>query len=115
MAAWNEFDREAVEAGVLIANEPLELPGDRQDSSHRQTASHTVTDGPFAETKEQLGGFCLLESRTSTRRSSWAKKVPMRPDSSIEVQRGQGPVAIRLRELDGGPGEAATVAEAAGA
>jgi hypothetical protein len=85
MAAWNEFNREAAEAGVMIANEALELP--QTAKTVRVTEdSHTVTDGPFAETKEQLGGFCLIDVDDLDEAIGWAKKVPLRPESSIEVR-----------------------------
>jgi hypothetical protein len=85
MDAWNEFNREAREAGVMVANEALELP--QTAKTVRVTeGSHTVTDGPFAETKEQLGGFCLIDVEGLDDAIAWAKKVPLRPDSSIEVR-----------------------------
>jgi hypothetical protein len=46
----------------------------------------TVTDGPFAETKEQLGGFCLMDVSGLEEAIDWAKKVPMRPGSKVEVR-----------------------------
>jgi len=85
MAAWNEFNREAAQAGVIVANEALELP--QTAKTVRVTEdSRTVTDGPFAETKEQLGGFCLIDVEGLDEAIAWAKKVPLRPDSSIEVR-----------------------------
>ncbi len=85
MDAWNEFDREAIEAGVMIANEALELPKTAK-TVRVEEDGHTVTDGPFAETKEQLGGFCLIDCENLDEAIGWAKKVPMRPDSSVEVR-----------------------------
>ncbi len=85
MAAWNEFNREAAEAGVMIANEALELP-ETAKTVRVTEGSHTITDGPFAETKEQLGGFCLIDVEGLDEAIAWAKKVPLRPDSSIEVR-----------------------------
>src|SRR3954466_13553012 len=85
MDAWNAFNREAAEAGVMIANEALELP--KTAKTVRVTEDgHTVTDGPFAETKEQLGGFCLIDVDTFEDALAWAKKVPLLPDSSVEVR-----------------------------
>jgi hypothetical protein len=85
MEAWNEFNREANEAGVLIANEALELP--KTAKTVRITEGEpAVTDGPFAETKEQLGGFCLIDVANLEEAIGWAKKVPMRPDSGVEVR-----------------------------
>ncbi len=85
MAAWNEFNREASEAGVIVANEALELP-ETAKTVRVTEDSHTITDGPFAETKEQLGGFCLIDVEGLDEAIAWAKKVPLRPDSSIEVR-----------------------------
>jgi hypothetical protein len=77
MDAWNAFDREAIEAGALIANEPLEHPSRARTIRIGADGDAVVTDGPFAETKEQLGGFCLLECRDLDEALEWAKKVPM--------------------------------------
>ncbi len=85
MKAWVEFDREAVDAGVLIANEALELPKTAKTLRIEEDGS-TITDGPFAETKEQLGGFCLIDCADLDEAIGWAKKVPLRPGSSIEVR-----------------------------
>jgi hypothetical protein len=85
MAAWNEFNREAAEAGVMVANEALELPQTAKTVRVGE-GSHTITDGPFTETKEQLGGFCLIDVESLDEAIEWAKKVPLRPESSIEVR-----------------------------
>jgi hypothetical protein len=85
MEAWNEFNREAMEAGVLVANEALELP--KTAKTLRITGDEPViTDGPFAETKEQLGGFCLIDCADLDEAIVWAKKVPLRPDSKLEIR-----------------------------
>ena len=44
-----------------------------------------MTDGPFAETKEQLGGYYLLECADLDEALAWAKKVPTRPGNAVEV------------------------------
>ena len=86
MEAWNEFDREAIEAGVLVANEALELPRTAKTVRIVEGGEPAVTDGPFAETKEQLGGFCLIDCADLDEAISWAKKVPLRADSKVEVR-----------------------------
>jgi hypothetical protein len=85
MEAWNEFNRAAIEAGVLIANEALELPKTAKTVRIGEGEA-SVTDGPFAETKEQLGGFCLIDCESLEDAIGWAKKVPLRPDSAVEVR-----------------------------
>jgi hypothetical protein len=86
MDAWNAFDKEAVEAGVLIACEPLEWAEDATSIRIDQDGGRTLTDGPFAETKEQLGGFALLEVEDFDEAMRWADKVPVAPNTTIEVR-----------------------------
>jgi hypothetical protein len=82
---WSAFDREAVEAGALIACEPLEGSSAATTLRLRDDGEPIVSDGPFAESKEQLGGFCLLECASKDEALEWAHKVPMRA-GSIEVR-----------------------------
>ena len=50
-----------------------------------------VTDGPFAETQEVLGGFYVIECDTKDEAVEWAKRIPLREDRSVEVRRsGRG-------------------------
>ena len=48
-----------------------------------------VTDGPYAEAKEQLGGFYVLDVPTIDDAVAWAKKIPMLPTDAIEVRPGK--------------------------
>jgi hypothetical protein len=83
MEAWNAFDEEATEKGALIACEPLEPAA---TTIHlRADGERIVTDGPFAESKEQLGGFCLLVCDSLDEAREWADKVPMR-SGAIEIR-----------------------------
>jgi hypothetical protein len=86
MEAWNEFNREAADAGVMIANEALELPTTAKTVRITEGGEPAVTDGPFAETKEQLGGFCLIDCDGPEEAMEWAKKVPIGPGGAIEVR-----------------------------
>jgi hypothetical protein len=105
MAAWNEFNREAIDAGVLIANEALELPKTAKTVRIGETEA-SVTDGPFAETKEQLGGFCLIDCESLDEAIGWAKKVPMPPDSSIEVRAVMDLAPFGYEDVSAGGAEA---------
>src|SRR5262245_27249921 len=86
MDAWKAFDQEAVDAGVLIACEPLEYAEDAITIRVDQDGDRTNTDGPFAETKEQLAGFALLEVKDFDEAMDWAAKVPVAPGTVIEVR-----------------------------
>jgi hypothetical protein len=75
---WSAFDREMTDAGVLIACEPLEGSSATTTLRVQSEGEPLLTDGPFAESKEQLGGFCLLECGSREEALEWAGKVPMR-------------------------------------
>jgi hypothetical protein len=82
---WSAFDDEATERGVLIACEPLESSSSATTIHVRQDGERIVSDGPFAESKEQLGGFCLLECENLDEALEWAGKVPL-SSGSIEIR-----------------------------
>jgi hypothetical protein len=74
---WTAFDREAIEAGAMIATEALEESSSATTLTVKEGGERAITDGPFAESKEQLGGFCLLECANLDEALEWAKKVPL--------------------------------------
>ena len=82
---WSAFDDEAVAKGAMIACEPLESSAVATTLHVRENGDRIVTDGPFAESKEQLGGFCVLDCDNLDEALEWARKVPMRT-GSIEVR-----------------------------
>ncbi|OLE38198.1 MAG: hypothetical protein AUG48_02490 [Actinobacteria bacterium 13_1_20CM_3_68_9] len=86
MEPWNEFTREVTEAGVHVAGEGLQPSATATTVKVGEGDERLVTDGPFAETKEQLGGFYLLDCDSLDRALDFAKKVPLRPGGSIEVR-----------------------------
>ncbi len=85
MELWNAFDDEATKAGVLIACEPLEASSAATTIHLNDGGERVVSDGPFAESKEQLGGFALLECESREEALEWAHKVPMN-SGSIEIR-----------------------------
>jgi hypothetical protein len=82
---WSAFDDEAVARGAMIACEPLESSSVATTVHVRENGDRIVTDGPFAESKEQLGGFCVLQCENLDEALEWARKVPMQA-GSIEVR-----------------------------
>ena len=81
---WDAFSREALDAGVLVAGDAL------QESATATTfrageQDPVVSDGPFAETKEQLGGYYVLECKDLDEALEWGKRIPLR-SGSIEVR-----------------------------
>jgi hypothetical protein len=86
MAAWQEFDDAAREAGVLLACEGLEV-SDMATTVRVDAAGRHVTDGPFMETKEQLGGVVLLDVRDLDEALQWAERLPWNTEGcSTEIR-----------------------------
>ena len=102
MEAWNAFDQGGDRRRRADRQRGARAPGRPQRPyGSPPAADHAVTDGPFAETKEQLGGFCLIDCDSLDEAIGWAKKVPIAPDSAVEVRAGHGPLghtAIDRRE-----------------
>ena len=73
------------QSGVLIAAEPLE-PTDTATTVRVRNGKMTITDGPFAETKEQLAGFYLIDARDLNEALQVAGKIPPAREGSIEVR-----------------------------
>jgi hypothetical protein len=73
------------ERGVLVAAEPLH-PTDTATTVRVRNGRITVIDGPFAETKEQLAGFYLIEARDLNDAIAVASRIPPAREGSIEVR-----------------------------
>ena len=87
MGAWQAFTDETVKAGAFISGEGLQPSATATTVTVPEggAGERTVTDGPFAESKEQLGGFYLLECSDLDEALEWAKKVPLQ-GGLIEVR-----------------------------
>jgi hypothetical protein len=85
MARYDAYTRELREAGVFAGGEGL-VPTSSARTLRLRDDDRQVTDGPFAETKEQLGGFYLLDCDGLDEALSWAAKVPAAAHGSIEVR-----------------------------
>ena len=85
MSGWADFDGKLLADGVWVAGDGLQ-PSVTATTVRIGEGDVTVTDGPFAETKEQLGGFYLLECESLDDALEYAKQIPARPGSSVEVR-----------------------------
>ena len=84
-AAVEAFDRELSEAGRNLGS--LRLCASNAGSVIRVRGGHTLTvDGPFAETKEQLGGIYLVEADDAAAAAELAAKLPLAAFGSVEVR-----------------------------
>jgi hypothetical protein len=85
MDAYFAFSREVDEAGAMLGGEGLQ-PTSSATTVRVRDGERTITDGPFAETKEQLGGFYLLECKDLDEAIEWAAKIPGAQSGSVEVR-----------------------------
>jgi hypothetical protein len=85
MEAYNNFTRSAVEAGVMRGGEALE-EAKTATTVRVRNGQAIITDGPFAETKEEFGGFYLIEAANLDEAIKWAAKIPGAERGSIEVR-----------------------------
>ncbi len=85
MADYYAFSTAATKAGVNVAGEAL-MPVSSASSVRVRNGKTTITDGPFAETKEYLGGFYLLECKDLDEALEWAAKIPTATHGTIEVR-----------------------------
>src|SRR5574337_1561457 len=84
---------EATQRGVFRAADPLE-PTSTATTVRTQDGKVMITDGPFAETKEQLAGYFILDCKDLDEALEWAAKIPMTCGG------GSGCVEVRpLRDL----------------
>jgi len=85
MADYGEFQSSLKAAGVYIASDRLR-PTTTATTVRVREGKTLTTDGPFAETKEQLGGFFLIHAKDLDEALAWAAKVPSAKYGSIEVR-----------------------------
>jgi hypothetical protein len=85
MEAYGAYTQALQDAGAFVAGEPLKATTTATTVRVRDGETLT-TDGPFAETKEQLGGFYIVDVETLDEALEWAAKVPSARIGSIEVR-----------------------------
>ena len=86
VAAMGTFNEELTKAGVLLALDGLHPPvqGARVRFEGKQG---TITDGPFAEAKEVVGGYWVIDVKDKAEAVEWASRCPAGDGDMIEVRR----------------------------
>jgi hypothetical protein len=85
MQRWNDFGEESTAAGANKGGNALHATSTA--TTVRVRGGETLTtDGPFAETKEQLGGYYLVDCKDIDEAVGWAAKIPAADSGSIEVR-----------------------------
>ena len=85
MEAYNAFTKDAADADVMRGGEALE-DAKSATTVRVRNGQTLVTDGPFAETKEEFGGFYVVEAPNLDEAIKWAAKIPGAARGSIEVR-----------------------------
>lgn len=87
LADMGKFNEELVKAGVMLAGEGLH-PSSKGVRIRYSGDKRTVIDGPFAETKELIAGFWLIQVKSKEEAIEWMKRCPnpMESDSEIEIR-----------------------------
>jgi len=93
MVAMHKFNEELQKAGVLLDLGGL-TPTGRGVRVHYSGSKRTVLDGPFAEAKEVIAGYWLIEVKTFAEAVEWARRAPF----GLGVQDGEEP-EVELRPL----------------
>ena len=92
IATMGGFIQEMVDAGVLLAADGIH-PSDQGARIYFDGDKKTVVDGPFAETKELIAGFFLVETKSLEECVEWFKRCP------VHVRAGGEPTNIEIRRI----------------
>ena len=95
MAEWFAYTEALQESGVLLGGDPLHGP-DTAVTVRSHNGEVQTTDGPFAETKEVLGGYYMVDVETAEEAIAWGAKIPSARYGSIEVRQ-----VLELSEMMG--------------
>jgi hypothetical protein len=101
--AMTRYNEELRKAGMLLALDGLRPPSEGGTVRFAADGAATVTDGPFSETKEVVGGYWTIQARSTEEALEWASRCPAR-GCAIEVR--------RIAELDDFPQDVQDVVQA---
>jgi hypothetical protein len=88
VAAMMKYNQALKDAGVLVALDGLHPPSMGARVSFA-TGKPVVTDGPFTEAKEVLGGYWMIEVKSKEEAIAWAKRCPASNNETIEIRQVQ--------------------------
>lgn len=94
VAAWRAYHRSLVAAGAFVGGDAL-LPADSATTVRLKGSKRHVQDGPFADTKEQLGGYIILELPSLDAALDCAARCPAAATGAVEVR----PLQPEIREM----------------
>jgi len=108
LAAMAKYNEELVKAGVMLDGAGLQ-PSSKGVRVRYSGAKRTVVDGPFAETKELIAGYWIIQAKSKEEAIEWVKRVPNphEEDGEIEIRQffeledfGESPAIDHHRKVD---------------
>jgi hypothetical protein len=84
--AMAKFNEALIDAGVAVAGEGLQQSSKGARVRFSQ-GRYTTTDGPFAETKELIAGFWIIDVKSKEEAIEWVKKIPFEEGEEIEIRK----------------------------
>ena len=84
-SAWRAYHKALVDAGVLVGGNALQ-PTSTATTVRLQGGKHQVQDGPYPDTKEQLGGFLIVEVPSLDAAIDWAARCPAAATGAVEIR-----------------------------
>jgi hypothetical protein len=104
LADMAKFNEQLVNAGVMLAGDGLQ-PTSKGAKVRYSGSKRTVIDGPFAEAKELIAGYWILQVKSKAEAVEWAKRVPF-TEGEVEIRQvfeledfGSSPAVEQHREL----------------
>ena len=85
MQKWFDYTERLKASGSYLGGEAL-MPTSTATTVRVKNGKRVTTDGPFAETKEQLGGFYMVDCKNLDEALKWAEQIPSADRGSVEVR-----------------------------
>lgn len=85
MAGWMAYTKALIDAGVMAGGAGLQLP-ETATTLRVRDGKREVHDGPYAETKEQLNGFFIIDVPDLDAALQWAERAPLADGGAVEVR-----------------------------
>ena len=89
--AWRAYHRALLDAGIFAGGKPLDAP-ETATTVRLRERKREIQDGPYSNTKEQLGGFTLLDLPSLDAALEWAARCPAAAYGAVEVR----PIAVEM-------------------
>lgn len=82
-----KYNEELQKAGVLLALDGLTPPATMRARVTFKSGKSKVTDGPFTEAKEVVGGYWIIQAKSREEALEWASRIPGKDNETVEVRR----------------------------